>query len=173
MNRTIVVNSVRFVILILLQVLVLRRITFDWSSFGFIHVLLYPLAILALPIRTPKWLVLILGVVTGLIVDMFYDSPGVHASALVFTAYMRTIVIKLLEPFGGYNVEDSPTLRTMGSGWYMTYAAVMMFIHIFFYFSVEAFSFVFIFEIMMNTIFSFVVSILIIFILQITFRPKY
>lgn len=173
MNKVVIINIVRFIVLILLQVLVLRRITFDWSSFGFIHVLIYPLAILALPLRTPKMLLLFLAFVTGLAVDIFYDSPGVHASALVFTAYARTLVIKLLEPFGGYNAEDSPTLRTLGSGWFMTYSTILMFIHIFFYFCVEAFSFVYIFEIMMNTIFSFVVSILIIFVLQIIFRPKY
>lgn len=173
MNKGIVNNIVRFIVLILLQALVLRRITFDWNDFGFIHILVYPLFIILLPIKTPKVVTLLLAFLMGIIIDTFYDSLGVHASALVFTAYIRSIVLKALEPYGGYNVEDSPTLVNFGSGWWMTYASILFFVHILFYFSVEAFSFVFIFEIMMNTIFSFVVSILIIFITQIILRPKY
>ena len=162
MTRVVWINGIRFVLLLLIQGLILRRVTFDWYSFGFIHILIYPLFILSLPIKTPRALVLLLAFLLGLGVDIFYDSLGVHASAMVFTAYIRNFIMKILEPYGGYNVEDSPTLRNFGAGWYFPYGAILIFLHIFFYFCVEAFSFVFIFEIMMNTIFSFAISIIII-----------
>lgn len=173
MNRVVWINGFRFLVLLLVQTLILRRVTFDWGNFGFVHILIYPLFILMLPIKTPKSLVLILAFLMGLGVDIFYDSLGVHASALIFTAYLRTFIMKILEPYGGYNVEDSPTIRNFGAGWFFTYSAILMFIHVFIYFCVEAFSFVYIFEIMMNTIFSFAISIGIIFIMQSILRPKY
>ena len=173
MNRVVLINGLRFIFLLLIQTLILRSVTFDWYNFGFVHILIYPLFILLLPIKTPRALVLSLAFLMGIGVDMFYDSLGVHASALVFTAYMRNVIMKILEPYGGYNVEDSPTIRNFGVGWFFTYSAILMFVHIFFYFCVEAFSFVYIFEIMMNTIFSFAISIIIIFIVELILRPKY
>ena len=173
MNRVVLINGMRFVFLLLIQTLILRQVTFEWYNFGFVHILIYPLFILLLPIKTPRALVLSLAFIMGLGIDMFYDSLGVHASALVFTAYKRNVIMKILEPYGGYNVEDSPTIRNFGAGWFFTYSAVLMFLHIFFYFCVEAFSFVYIFEIMMNTIFSFTISIVIILIVELILRPKY
>jgi hypothetical protein len=173
MNRVVWANGIRFILLLLIQTLILRRVTFDWGSMGYLHILIYPLFILLLPIKTPRALVLLLAFLMGTGVDMFYNSLGVHASALVFMAYLRPFVMKVLEPYGGYNVEDSPTIRNFGIGWFFTYAAILLFIHIFFYFCVEAFSFVFIFEIMLNTIFSFAISTIIIFIIQLILRPKY
>ena len=173
MNKIIIVNALRFVILILLQALVLRRITFEWNNLAIIHIMIYPLFILLLPIKTPRVLSVILAFLMGISIDIFYDSLGIHASALLFTAYIRSLILKIMEPFGGYNVEDSPTLDTMGMGWFTSYSATLLIIHIFFYFSVEAFSFVFIFEIVLNTIFSFIASILIILVSQIIIRGKY
>ncbi|MBK7701261.1 MAG: hypothetical protein IPJ39_22315 [Saprospiraceae bacterium] len=49
------------------------------------------------------------GIVMGLALDMAYDSVGIHAAALVFTAYIRNIIIAFLEPFDGYSVADVPT----------------------------------------------------------------
>lgn len=173
MNKIIWTNVWRFFLLLFIQTLILRRVTFDWNNFGFVHILIYPLFIMMLPIKTPRALVLFLAFLLGIGVDMFYDSLGVHASALVFTAYMRNIIMKILEPYGGYNVEDSPTIKNFGVSWFFTYSSILLFLHVFFYFCVEAFSFVYIFEIMMNTIFSFSISILIIFITQLILRPKY
>ena len=173
MNRVVWVNIIRFIVLLIVQALILRRVTFELEGLGFIHILIYPLAIMLLPIKTPRILVLMLGLVMGLGIDMFYNSLGVHASALVFMAYVRPFVMKVLEPYGGYNVEDSPTIRNFGIGWFFTYSAILLFVHIFFYFCVEAFSFVFIFEIMLNTILSFSISIILIFIIQLILRPKY
>ena len=173
MNKLIVKNIIRAILLILLQGLVFRRIAFEWEDFAFIHLFIYPLIILLLPLRTPKILQIIIAFAIGLTIDIFYSSYGIHASALVFTAYIRDIVIKFLEPYSGYNVDESPTLRKMGFSWFLSYASILYFFHLFFYFSVEAFSFVYIFEIAMNTIFSFISSVIIVMLYQLIFRSDY
>lgn len=172
-SKIIIPSSIRAVIIILLQGLVFRRIAFHWGDFAFVHLFLYPIIILLLPLRTPRILMITVGLIVGLSIDAFYGSFGIHASALVFTAYIRDLIVKILEPYAGYNVDDSPTLKNMGFSWFISYLSIMLVLHLFFYFSVEAFSFVYIFEIVMNTIFSFIASTLLIMIIQYIFRSDY
>jgi hypothetical protein len=143
-----------------------------WGSFSYIHIIVYPLFILLLPLRTPKGLVVVLGFLMGILVDLFYDSPGVHAGALVFTAYARNIVLKFLEPHEGYQVEEIPSMHYRGFTWFLIYASILMGIHLLFYFSVEAFSFVYYYDILLKTVFSFVFSVIIIMMQQLIFRTK-
>jgi len=173
MNSLITKSVIRAILLILLQGLVFRRIAFQMGDFAFIHLFIYPVIILLLPIRTPKILQITIAFFVGLLIDVFYSSYGIHASALVFTAYIRDFVIKLLEPYSGYDVDESPTMSKLGFSWFLSFSAILFFVHLFFYFSVEAFSFVFFFEIMMNTIFSFIASILLVMLYQLIFRSNY
>lgn len=173
MNSLVAKSVIRAILLILLQGLVFRRIAFQMGDFAFIHLFIYPLIVLLLPLRTPKILQITIAFIVGLTIDAFYHSYGIHASALVFTAYIRDFVIKLLEPYSGYELDQSPTLSRLGFSWFLSFSAILFFAHLFFYFSVEAFSFVFFFEIMMNTIFSFMASILLVMLYQLIFRSKY
>ncbi|RMG84936.1 MAG: hypothetical protein D6714_06940 [Bacteroidetes bacterium] len=171
MNSTIIANTRRFFFLVLLQGLVLRNIGSDWVSFPYFSILLYPVFIFLLPLRTPKPLVVFLGFLTGFLVDLFYDSPGVHASAATFTAFIRPVVLNYLEPRGGYNVNYSPTKKRMGLNWYMRYAGALMIFHAFFYFFVEAFSPVYMGVILIKTVVGFLVSMIFVLIHQILFDP--
>ncbi len=172
MNRGLLKNIVRFTVLVLAQVLILKRIAFNFGDFVFIHFMIYPLWIFLMPLRTPRPILMGVGFLLGLVIDGFYDSPGVHASACVFTAYIRSYVLLFLEPHEGYSTETSPTISSMGLPWFLTYSAILMGLHLLFYFSVEAFSFVFLFEILMNTIFSLIASFSIVALLMLIFNPK-
>jgi len=114
-----------------------------------------------------------IGFILGMSIDVFYNSPGIHASACVFTAYIRTWILTLLEPYEGYSTNVSPTIKNFGLPWFLSYASILLGLHLLFYFSVEAFSFVFIFEIVMNTIFSLIASLLLTVLIMLIFNPKY
>jgi hypothetical protein len=172
MNSVVVKNIIRFFMLAIVQVLIFKRVAFNWEDFAFIHFLIYPLFIILLPTKMPRPVVIFLGFLIGIFVDIFYDSPGIHASAGVFTGYVRGLILDLLEPYEGYNVNDSPTIETMGITWFISYASILLGVHLLYYFSVEAFSFVYIFEIIMNTIFSFIASFIILMLFLLIFRPK-
>ena len=101
-----------------------------------------------------------------------YDTWGVHASASVFTAYIRSFVFRIFEPRGGYNINLSPTAKSLGPSWFFQYASAMMFLHLFFYFSVEAFTFVYIVDILLKTMISFIVSMMFLMVFELIFRPK-
>lgn len=157
----------------LAQIWIFKQITFSIGGVANIHFLIYPMAILLMPIKTSRATLLIIAFLFGLALDMFYDSPGVHAAALTFTAYIRNIIIALLEPFSGYNIDDVPTIKQHSLAWYVSYISIALIIHFFVYFSIEAFSFVYFFEIFLNSIFSFIVTFIVIMILQFIFRTKY
>lgn len=171
MSNAVLTNLIRFIGLLLLQGLILKRIELGGFLGSHLHVFLYPLFIIILPLRTQRTLVILLGFILGLCIDVFYNSLGVHASALVFTAFMRAIVLWMVQPRGGYNVNFSPTRRRMGMNWFLRYSAIMMALHLFFYFSVEAFTFVYIVDILLSTLVSFVVSMIAVFVFQTLFDP--
>ncbi len=172
MNSVILANIYRFFGLALLQGLVFQSVGSGMENFRYLYVIIFPIFILLLPMRTPVPLVILLGFTIGIFVDILYGTLGLHASAAVFTAYARSFVFKILEPRGGYNVNLSPTVQNLGPQWFLKYSSMMMFLHLFFYFSVEAFTFVFIVDILLKTVVSFMVSMLFLLIFQLIFNPK-
>lgn len=162
MNNTTLTHSLRFIFLVFIQVLVFRQMTVGWGDFNYVHVMVYPIFILLLPIRIPDPLLIFLGFLIGIAVDIFYDSYGVHASASVFMAYLRPIVLKILQPRGGYNITHSPNIKNYGAVWFLIYAGVLLFFHLLFYFIVSIFTHFYWLEIILRTIASFVVSYVII-----------
>lgn len=172
MNNSIVQNVIRWVVFILIQVLILKRIAFFDGWLHYMSILFYPLFIMLLPLRFSTVVVMTIGFFTGLIVDVFYDSPGIHASACVFIGFIRPIVFSLLSPREGYNVNLSPTLNQFGLGWFVRYASILLAAFLFFYFSVEAFTFVKIGSILAKTIISFVATMIFIMVYMMIFNPK-
>lgn len=172
MSRSVIfANTFRFIALVLLQVLILKRINLGGDNFNYISILVYPLFILLLPLRTPRAAILLLAFVLGISVDIFYDSLGVHASAAVFMAYIRAFILAQLEPRGGYNPNYSPTKKRLGFAWFFRYAGFLMFFHLLFYFSVETFNFSQFTNVLLKTATSFVASMLIIVMLMFLFDP--
>lgn len=172
MNSSIIKHGIRFVLLVLAQILIFKSIDLDTNGFSYFTIFIYPVFILLLPIRTPTVLVVLLGFLLGLTVDVFYDSLGVHAGASVFSAFIRSTILHLLEPRGGYEVNASPTKSNYGINFFFKYAAIFMFFHIVVYFSLEIFTPVYFNEIFIRTGFSFILSILFIIIYQYLFNPK-
>ncbi|PSR14845.1 MAG: hypothetical protein DA408_01610 [Bacteroidetes bacterium] len=154
MDKALTNSIIRFVLLWALQVFLLKQIYWGWGGEVYLQVQLYPLFILLLPFNTPRGVVVLLGFFLGFAVDWLYDSPGMNAGALVFTAFIRDIVLRILTPREGYNIKDTPTKDSLGHTWFFQYAAIMMLLHLFFYFSLEAFTFVYIKSILLKVLFS-------------------
>ena len=74
-------NILRFVVLVLIQVLVINNLQLS----SYVDPFIYVLFILLLPFETPGWILLLFAFSLGLTIDMFSDTAGVHASATVFT----------------------------------------------------------------------------------------
>jgi hypothetical protein len=172
MNPQISRNFIRFIVLVLLQVLIFKRLNLGWNQFNYIHILIYPLFLFLLPINISKSRLLLLAFILGICIDAFYDSPGVHASAAVFTAFFRPLVLNQLEPRGGYKVNAVPTKASFGNNWFFRYVSILLFIHSLFYFSVEAFTFDLAFQVFLKTIFGSITSFIMVGLYVFIFDPK-
>lgn len=172
MSQTFSKNAWRFLLLLILQILIFRRLSLGGAAFNYIQIFIYPLFLLLLPVHTNRNVIMLLGFVMGLCVDMFYDSPGLHAAAAVLTAFARPFVLKALEPRGGFKFNALPTIVEHGTNWFYRYASIVLVIHLLFYFSVEAFQFSQILFILLKTICSFFASMLLIVIYMLIFNPK-
>jgi len=120
-------NIFRLAIFILVQVFVLNKIP---HLHRFIIPLLYFLFILWLPFSITRIGLLLVGFVTGLILDYFTMTPGLHTAACVLIAYVRPFVINLLIPkdTAEFNyLEPSP--RGMGWAPYTVYVFVLTLLH--------------------------------------------
>lgn len=135
-------NILRFFIILLLQVLILNKITLRWwtepSSFPVFIPYVYPLFILLLPFETPVWALLILGFILGVTVDTFMNTAGMHAFATVLFACLRTNVLSALMPrnLSEYTGQQ-PNIKTMGWMPFLVYSAFLIVIHHFVFFTIE------------------------------------
>lgn len=172
MSSALWTNIIRFGVIILLQGLILRRIALGGTQFNYISILFYPVLIALLPMKTPRSAMLFIGFALGMILDLFYDSLGVHASACVFTAFMRPWVLQLLEPRGGYPVNANPTKRDFGPAWFTQYIGILLILHLTFYFCIEVFTFAYLGQILLKIVSSFIVSLGAILIFMFLFNPK-
>ncbi|WP_091145817.1 rod shape-determining protein MreD [Mucilaginibacter pineti] len=136
MSRTILVNTIRFLVLVFMQVFLLKNITFYNLATPYFYILF----ILLLPFEVPNVLLFALSFILGLTVDAFYDTPGLHAAACVLLALVRVLFISITVQKDGFDNEPEPTLSIMGFRWFLTYAVILTFFHHFFLLNLEVFS---------------------------------
>src|ERR1700749_2199369 len=136
MSRVIIINIIRFFVLVFMQVFLLKNISLYNLSTPYFYIMF----ILLLPFETPNLLLFVLAFVMGLTIDAFYDTPGLHAAACVLLALVRVIFISITVQKEGFDNEPEPTLSIMGFRWFFTYTAILTLIHHFFLFNLEFFN---------------------------------
>ena len=120
-------NIFRYSIFILVQVFILNKIP---HLHRFIVPYLYFLFILWLPFTTSRMALLTIAFGTGLTLDYFELTPGLHAAACVLIAYVRPFIINLLIVKETTEINfHEPSPRGMGWAPYMVYAFVLTFLH--------------------------------------------
>lgn len=156
--QLVLVNIIRFVLLILIQVFLLDNIQF----LGYVTPMIYILFILSLPVRFHKGALLILAFGMGLIVDMFNNTMGLHAFASVLMAFLRAPVIRMFVSIDE-GANPSPSFRSIGVNSYIKYVIALVLAHHFVLFLMESFSFFNLSLLVPKILISSVVTILLIF----------
>ena len=155
-SNEIFINSVRFIILVMFQILILNHINF----LGFVNPYIYVLFILLYPINGNQSLLIFVSFLLGLCIDIFGDSVGIHAAASVFIAFIRPFILKF--SFGvsyEYNmikINKAPPVAKM------VYVITMVFLHHFVLFVLEIFNLSHIILILKSTLLSGIFSVLLI-----------
>ena len=168
MSRLGLRNIVRFVVLVLLQVLVLNQLNLG----GYINPYIYVLFILLLPVDISKSQLLLMAFLIGITIDFFGNTLGLHAAATVFMAFIRPGIINLFFSNIEFNAREEPGLQRLKFAGFFRYAFVLVFVHNFTLFMLEIFTFndfIFtLYRIMINTL----ITLLLIFISIFLFTKK-
>ncbi|MCF6349675.1 MAG: rod shape-determining protein MreD [Flavobacteriaceae bacterium] len=132
MNNLILINSIRFIFLVLLQVLLLNNIYF----LGYLNPMLYIIFVFLYPLKKEKSLFLILCFFLGLTIDFFSNSGGINAAAIVLIAYIRQPLLHLIQnktefDYLLFNIKNLPFIQVI------IYIFSMTFIHHLIIFSLE------------------------------------
>ena len=89
MNR-ITENILRFVIAILVQILVFNNLQYIPLCTPYIYVIF----LICLPVELPRWLDILIGFGTGMLMDIFCSTVGIHTFACTAVAYFRFLAIR-------------------------------------------------------------------------------
>lgn len=104
--------------------------------------MLYVYLLLRLDVNINKAEILVWAFFLGLFVDIFSDTSGVNASATVFLAFVRPVLIRLFVPRDLQDeAEIIPSFATFGVSNFMKYTVFCVLLHHIFVLTIEYFSF--------------------------------
>lgn len=147
-------NILRFIVLILFQVLVMDNVMIN----GYMVPYIYILFILFMPFETPRWIQLLSGFALGFVMDLFSGTPGMHTAASVLIAFIRPYMLDLLASRDGYEPETFPRIHYYGFIWFLKYAALIVVIHHLALFYLEVFQLKHFFSTFLRVILSSILS---------------
>jgi rod shape-determining protein MreD len=147
-----------FFFLLFLQVFVLNHVQF----LGYVNPYLYIAFIFSYPLKKNRFFFLFLAFFLGLSVDFFSDSGGIHAFSSLFIGYIRLFFIRTV--FGKTEI-DYPlfNLQQEAFGKVFNYVVILTIIHHFILFSFANFSFQNFGDILLETLFSSIFTLILFF----------
>ena len=136
MNLNFLKGVLLFAILLLAQVLVLNHIhLFDCAT-----PLLYVYVVLQFRRNYPRWGILLVSFLLGLLVDIFSNTPGVAAASMIFLGFLQPYVLAMF--LNRDSDEDlQPSMKSLGFAKFFYYAAVLVVVYCAIFFTIETFSF--------------------------------
>lgn len=114
-----------FIGLVFLQVLILNEVSLfnGWSQ-----PYLYIYFLIMLPVNIPDRFILFIGFFTGLIIDLFTHTPGIHTSASLTLVFVRPYLIKAIRPREGFT-SAIPSINAFGASKFFVYAGLLTLVH--------------------------------------------
>lgn len=157
----------RFIILMLIQVMVLNHVRLG----GYITPMLYVLFLLMLPTQLDRMWMLLTGFLTGLCADIFSGMMGYHTAACTLVVFIRVIFADKIITGNDDEKKDTPTFRSVGFLTYTSYSLFLFIIFYLMYFNLLIFSLKDIGRILLSTILSTIVTWLLALLYQ-SFMPR-
>jgi len=159
---------VRFVLLIMLQLLVVNNLELT----TYINPFIYIIFILSLPVNMKPWIVLTISFFTGMVMDSFYSTPGLHMGATIFMGYLRGFYLRIAANKEDFESRISPSVADKGIVWFLVYALSLTIAHHLFLFFFEVYSFFEFFRTLLRISSSALFSVLLIVIGELLFFSK-
>ncbi len=161
-SQTVIKLLITLFIYLLLQIILIRNFVLFDVAFCFVYVA----CILLLPDDiAPVWVIMI-SFLIGLLVDIFYNTAGIHAASSVAIGYLRPYIIKFLFPGRSAENEVVVSLGEMGAERFVRYVLFMTIVHHSLLFFIEAGGFQFFLITILKVICSIIFTTSIIFLME-------
>ena len=169
MNRNYAKIILAFLILLPLQAIVFRNFVVFGTGFCFI----YLLAFLILPIEISAIAAMIIGFASGIFIDLFYHTLGIHAAAGVLFMLLRSFWLQINAPRTGFELNKLPSFPSYGFVWSLGYSLPLILIHSITVFTLEAGGFHFIGLSLLKALITALISLILIVLTQyFFFKPS-
>ncbi len=166
MSSTLLMNFFRFVLLLAIQIVIFNNM----NLLGYATPYPYILFIMLYPVNGNKAGLLFSSFLLGIVMDLFSNSGGIHATACLLLAYYRPYIFKFA--FGlSYEYQTIKINETLTPERF-SFILVAVVLHHLSLFILEAFHFNFIFDILLRTLASTVFTIIVCIILIYLIKPK-
>lgn len=128
--------TIFFLLTILLQAFLFNNLNISI----YVYPMIYVSFIMLLPIQTRHILILLLGLITGVLMDYMSGTAGLHTIASLASAFCRPLMLRLIRSKEDINDGGIPNADRMGKGAFISYSSIFIFLHCFVFFSFEALS---------------------------------
>ena len=155
-----------FFFFVFLQLPLLYKLSLWDLAFGFFYIG-FPLM---LPNNKNKIYTLIIAFFTGLLIDIFTNTYGIHAFSTVFVMFYRNRWLNRSGEHSGETV--SPSIDSLGSKWFLFFIFPLIFIHHFLVFFIENGGFHFFGRLLAKVILSTILTGIIVFVIHVLLAPK-
>ena len=127
---------------------------------GFINPYAYIIAIMAMPFGTTTPVMIAVSFAQGLAIDIFCNTPGMHAGACVMIGYLRQYILKLIAQRDAYKSDMMPSASSYGIAWFLKYSVMMVSVHHVMLFFIEQFDTLFFWPTLCRVLLSILATIL-------------
>lgn len=134
MNNLLLSNSIRFILLCAVQILIFNSLNF----LGFINPMVYILFLFWYPIRKNRAVFLLVSFLLGIVMDLFADTLALHATATITVAFIRPVVMRFC--FGVNYEFQNFSLKNTTIVQRLTFLAILVMTHQLIFFSLEILS---------------------------------
>ncbi|MEG1672461.1 MAG: rod shape-determining protein MreD [Alistipes sp.] len=144
-----------FIVTLLLQAFLFNNLTIS----VYLNPLVYIAFVALLPLDISRGWLLLAGLVSGLAADWTMAGAGMNTIATVLIAYLRPFILDLL--IGKENIREggAPSSERFGAWDFLCYLSVVVLLHHFIFFLLEALSWAHIWSTLLRLVVSGVVSI--------------
>jgi hypothetical protein len=163
----------KYLAIFIVAVVVLQLVIFDsmhpWIYFA---PLAYVAFIVLLPLGTRPVSMLVLGLLTGIFVDFFEGTGGLHTAVTLFTAYIRRYEIMLTLGRDALDSDAMPSVRLLGVGKFVRYSSLAVSVHCLLFFMLESLTWYNIHLVLLKTVVGAVVTMLAVWAVSMLFSTK-
>ncbi len=138
MSKSVISYFVIFLVLLLIQVLICNNI----MLFGVATPVIFIFIILRLPMDTPVKIVMTVTFLSGLLVDIFSDTPGVNALACTILSVLRKPIYFMYIGKDENLAGASPSVSSLGVPLFLKYLFSMVLIYCTLEIGLEFFTFI-------------------------------